>query len=89
MARIFVFHFTDEGRLPKLEEDQFIELRNKFLDVLKDYPNVHFNGTFIDENGMGVCDWEAPSPEIVKEVVEKALGAPPADPVIAVNQVFL
>lgn len=89
MAKILVFHYTDEGRLPKLTREQFVDARNKFLDVLKDYPNVHFNGTYVDENGMGVCDWEAPSPEIVKEVVQKALGAPPSDPVIAVKQVFL
>lgn len=89
MARILVFHYTDEGRLPNLTKEQFIEARNSFLDVLKDYPDVHFNGTFVDENGMGVCEWEAPSPKLVMEVVEKALGAPPADPVIAVKQVFL
>ena len=89
MAQILVFHYTDEGRLPALTNEQFIEARNKFLDVLKDYPDVHFNGTFVNENGMGVCIWEAPNPEVVKEVVQKALGAPPADPVIAVKQVFL
>lgn len=89
MGKILVFHFTDERRLPAPGKDEFIETRNKFLDVLKDYPEVHFNGTYVDETGMGVCEWEAPSPEIVKEVVQKALGAPPADPVIAVKQVFL
>jgi hypothetical protein len=89
MAKILVFHYTENGRLPKLSKEQLIELRNKFLEVLKNYPDVHFNGTYIDENGMGICDWEAPNPEIVKKVVEEVLGAPPADPVIAVKQVLL
>ena len=89
MAKIIVFHFTDQGRLPKLSKEELIDIRNKFLDALKDYPDVHFNGTFVDENGMGICDWEAPNPEVVKEVVQKVLGSPPADPTIVVNQVML
>lgn len=89
MAKILVFHFTEKGKLPSLTTEQFIDSRNKFLDVLKEYPDVHFNGTYVDENGMGVCVWEAPTTEVVKEVVQKALGEPPVGPVIAVNQVFL
>ena len=88
MARILVFHFTERGRLPKLTREQLIEIRNKFLDVLKDYPDVHFNGTYVDENGMGICDWEAPNPEVVKEIVQKVLGSPPVDPVIVVKRVL-
>ena len=56
MARVLVFHFTEQGRLPKLSKDELIGIQNKFLDVLKDYPDVHFNGTYVDENGMGICD---------------------------------
>lgn len=37
---------------------------------------------------MGICDWEAPNVEVVKEVIEKALGAPPVDPVIEVKRVL-
>lgn len=89
MARIFVFHFTEKGRLPKLSKKELTNIRNKFLDVLKDYPAVHFNGTFVDENGIGICDWEAPGVEIVKEIVKKVIGTPPVDPVIVVKQVLL
>jgi hypothetical protein len=38
---------------------------------------------------MGICDWEAPSAELVKEVVKKAIGSEPVDPVIEVKQVLL
>lgn len=89
MARIIVLHFTEEGRLPKLSREELIDIRNKFLDVLKDYPDVHFNGTYVDENGMGICDWEAPNSEVVKEVVQKAIGPAPADAFIEVSQVLL
>jgi len=56
--------------------------------VLKDYPEVKFNGTYVDENGMGFCDWDAPNAEVVKEIVEKVLGAPPNDPTIVVKRVL-
>ena len=60
----------------------------QFYEVLKDYPKVKFNGTYVDENGMGICDWDAPNTGVVKEIVEKVLGAPPTDPVIVVNRVL-
>ena len=88
MVKILVFHYSEKGRLPKLSQKELDEIMRKFYDVLKDYPNVKFNGTYVDENGMGICDWEAPNPEIVKEIIEKALGSPPIDPVIAVKRVL-
>ena len=54
--------------------------------ILKEYPDVKFNGTYVDEKGMGICDWEAPN--AVREIVEKALGKPPVDPVIVVKRVL-
>ena len=52
MVRVIVFHFTEKGRLPKLSREELINIRNRFLEVLKDYPDVHFNGTYVDENGI-------------------------------------
>ena len=56
------------------------------LVILKEYPDVKFNGTYVDEKGMGICDWEAPN--AVREIVEKALGKPPVDPVVVVKRVL-
>jgi len=42
MSLIVVFHFTEKGRLPKLTKEQLSEIRGKFLEVLKDYPDVTF-----------------------------------------------
>ncbi len=88
MAKVIVFHFTEKGRLPKLSEEELKEIRRKFLEVLKDYPDVTFHGTYVNEEGMGICDWEAPNAEVVKEIVEKVLGSPPVDPVIVVKKVL-
>ena len=88
MAKVLVFHFTEEGRLPKLSDEERREIINRFYEVLKEYPDVRFNGTYVDENGMGICDWEAPNAEVVREIVEKALGKPPVDPVVVVKSVL-
>lgn len=88
MPLIIVFHFTDAGRLPKLSKEELREIRAKFLEVLKGYPEVTFYGTWIDEEGRGICLWEAPSAETVKEIVAKVLGKPPTDPTIEVKKVL-
>ncbi len=83
-----MFHFTEKGRLPILSKEEYAEIRKRFPEVLKDYPDVTFYGTWVDEKGMGICLWEAPSVETVREIVKKALGQPPADPVIQVRKVL-
>ena len=88
MAKVLVFHFTEKGRLPKLSKSELNDIMRKFYDVLKDYPDVKFNGTYVDENGMGICDWEAPNAEVVKEIVRKILGSEPVDPTIVVGRVL-
>ncbi len=88
MAKVLVFHYTARGKLPKLNPEEIEDVKKKFAGVLKDYPDVKFNGTYVDEEGMGICDWEAPNADVVKEIVNKALGAPPYDPVIVVKRVL-
>ena len=74
MVKVVVFHYTEEGRLPKLNKKELEDIMNQFYEVLKDYPEVKFNGTYVDENGMGFCDWDAPDAEVVKEIVKKVRG---------------
>jgi hypothetical protein len=88
MAKVIVFHYTDKGKLPKLSKDELNGIMKKIYDELKNYPDVKFNGTFVDEDGKGICDWEAPNAEMVNEVIEKVLGQPPADGTIVVKRVL-
>lgn len=93
MVTALVLHFTDAGRVPPLSNEVLSDLRASFNEALKPYPGVDFK-TFIDENGMGVCIWEALDIyadkiiDIINEVEEKVIGAAPADPVIVVRQVL-
>jgi len=88
IAKVIEFHFTEKGRLPKISPEELEGFKKKFADILKEYPDVKYNGTYTNEEGMGICDWDAPNAEVVKEIVTKALGAPPADPVIVVEKIM-
>nr|QNO51344.1 hypothetical protein HDBBLJII_00041 [Methanosarcinales archaeon ANME-1 ERB6] len=88
MAKVFVFHYTEAGILPKLSEKELRDIMKGFYEVPKGYPDVKFNGTYVDESGMGICDWEAPNADVVKEIVKKVLGAPPTDSTIVVKRVL-
>lgn len=46
MAKVFVFHYTEAGRLPKLSEKELRDIMKGFYVVLKGYPDVKFNGTY-------------------------------------------
>ena len=70
MAKVLVFHYTARGKLPKLNPNEIEDVKKKIEEVLKDYPDVKFNGTYVDEEGMGICDWEAPNADVVKEILK-------------------
>lgn len=86
VAKVVVFHFSENGRLPALSKEEADGITSKIAAGLKNYPGVKFNGTFVDKNGKGICDWEAPNAEVVCEIVEKVLGAPPADGAVVVTK---
>ena len=88
MVKVFVFHYTKEGRLPKLDETALNDIMKNIYDELKKHPDVKFNGTYIDAQGRGICDWDAPDAEIVNEIVKKILGAAPLDGVAVVERVL-
>jgi len=88
VARVIVFHYTDRGKLPKLSEEELNEIKKKFYEELKNHPNVWFNGAFVDEDGRGICEWEAPNAEVVEEIVKRVIGEPPADGTVVVKRVL-
>lgn len=71
MPRIFVMRY-DEGLLPSddLTDEKKKEAAEKLEAFLKDNPEVKFNGTFVDEDGMGIDDWEAPEIDAVEEAMK-------------------
>ena len=88
MVKVIVFHYTDEGRLPPLSSGELSDLKKKFDSELEKHPDVTFNGTFVDDSGRGICDWDAPGAEAVNDIIKAVLGAPPADGTVVVKQVL-
>ena len=88
MGKVIVFHYTDKGKLPKLTENELNELMRKFYDELKNYPDVKLNGTFVDEEGRGMCDWEAPDADVVMEIAKNVFGEPPPDGAVLAKRVL-
>ena len=84
MVMVLVIHL--KKKIPKLDEKAKEQLMKKAQEVLKNYPGVQFKGTFVDENGIGVCDWEAPDAATVEKVVKEL--RVPYDKVVAVKQVL-
>jgi len=88
MVKVIVFHYTDNGRLPKLSKNELNEIMKNIYDELKNYPDVKYNGTYVDNEGKGICDWDAPNAEVVNEILNKVLGGPPVDGAIEVKRVL-
>jgi len=87
VVRVFVMRYN-VGKLPPagLTDAVKADVGSKVGQFLKDNPDIKFNGLWVNEEGIGICDWEAPSAEIVKNAVE-AVGIP-HDEVVEVKRVM-
>ncbi len=76
MVRVFVMRY-DKGKLPpaSITEEKKTEVGGKVKELLEANPDVKFNGLWVNEDGIGICDWEAPNADTVKKAVE-AVGMP-------------
>ena len=84
MVRALVIHLRK--KVPKLDEKVKEEITRKVQKALKNYPGVQFKGTFIDENRVGICEWEASNTEAVEKIAKK-LGVK-YDKIVEVKQVL-
>ena len=88
MAKIIVYHYTRAARVPSLTPAQCAEIRQNYEAVLRDYPGVVFQGVFVDANGQGICEWDAPSVALVNEIITRVDGRPPVDGAVAVRKIL-
>ena len=87
MARVFVMRYNKGKILPAdLTEEMKTDITEKVGEFLKDNPDVKFNGLWVNDDGTGICDWEAPNAETVRKAVE-AVGST-YDEVIEVKKVM-
>ena len=90
MARIITMRYSDEGRLPEATKAELEELQANVVETVAKYDDVEFNGTFANEAGMGICEWEAPDVESVVRIYEEsgAIDVAPSDEIIEVEQIL-
>jgi hypothetical protein len=88
MARIIVYHYTPAARVLALTPAECAGIRQKFDEVLRNYPGVVLHGVFVDEKGQGICEWEAPNAAIVNDVITQVDGRPPVDGAVAVRKIL-
>ena len=87
MAKVLVMRY-DKGKVPpSAVTDEFKQQLGAALgDYLKENPQVKFNGLYVNEEGVGICDWEAPDAESVKKFIDAAGGS--YDEIIAVDKLL-
>jgi len=91
-SKVILFH-VENNILPDLTKAELKEIRDGFYEELKNYPSGIRIDTYVNEEGVGICDWILPDEiedpvKTVEKIVEKVLGSKPADPVVKVNKVI-
>ena len=87
MAKVLVLRHN-KGKLPPSAltdefKDQVGEAMEKYF---KENPEVKFNGLWVNEAGIGICDWEAPDADSVKSFIDSVGGT--YDEIVAVEKVL-
>lgn len=88
MPKIIVFHYSEGGKLSKICPNELEDVKYRFRDILQYYPDVKFNGIYVNEEGRGISDWEAPNTKVVNEIIETVTGMPPIDGTIIVERII-
>jgi len=87
MAKVLVIR-NNAGKLPSsaLTDEFKRQVGGAMEKYLKENPEVKFNGLWVNEEGVGICDWEAPNAEAVKSFIDSAGGT--YDDIVAVEKVL-
>ena len=71
----------------KFNQDEFkTQVGGAMEKYFKENPGVMFNGLWVNKEGVGICDWDAPNTELVKRFIESVGGA--YDEIVEVEKVL-
>lgn len=87
MAKVLVMRYN-KGKVPPsaVTDELKQQLGGAMEKYVKENPQVKFNGLWVNEDGIGICDWEAPDAESVKKFIDSAGGS--YDEIVAVEKVL-
>lgn len=87
MAKVFVLRHNKGKIPPSALTDEFKNQVGEAMEkYFKENPEVKFNGLWVNEEGIGICDWDAPDAESVKSFID-SVGAP-YDEIVTVKKVL-
>jgi len=71
MVKVFIMRYN-KGRIPpaNLTEEMKRDITKKVGDFLKENPDAKFNGLWVNDESIDICEWETPNAEIVRKAVE-------------------
>lgn len=78
----------DKGKFPPsaLTDEVKKQLGETLKKYFKENPGVKFNGLWVNEEGVGVCQWDSPDTESVKRFFDSIGEA--YDEIVAVEKVL-
>lgn len=87
MAKVLVMRYNKGKLLPSALTDEFKQQVGGAMEkYLNENPQVKFNGLWVNEEGIGICDWDAPDAESVKKFIDSAGGS--YDEIVAVEKLL-
>ena len=87
MAKVFVLRHN-QGKLPPsaLTDEFKKQVGGAMEKYFKKNPGIKFNGLWVNEEGIGICDWTAPDAESVKTFIDSVGGT--YDEIVAVEKLL-
>ena len=87
LVKVFVLRY-DKGKLPPsaLTDEFKKQVGGAMEKYFEENPGVKFNGLWVNEEGVGICDWDAPDTESVKRFIDGVGGT--YDEIVAVEKVL-
>ena len=87
MVKVFVLRY-DKGKFPPsaLTGEVKSQVGGALENYYKENPGVKFNGLYVNEEGVGMCQWDAPDTESVKRFFD-SIGET-VDQIVAVEKIL-
>ena len=87
LVKVFVLRH-DKGKVPPsaLTDETKKQLDEALEKYSKENPGVKFNGLWVNEEGVGVCQWDSPDTESVKRFFDSI--GDTYDEIVAVEKVL-
>jgi len=87
MVKVLVLRHNKGKLPPSALTDEFKQQVGGAMEkYFKENPEVKFNGLWVNEEGVGICDWDAPDTGSVKRFIDGVGGS--YDEIIAVEKVL-